>query len=150
MALIFLQVGSVVMQPNMNPQMTNMQQGIQNPIQHHSGMNASTGVPQTQQMTGRPGMPQMPPHAMAGRSTPMNQNQGAVQQHMVSNMDQGFNVGGPQQTMMGANTFSHPAAQGTAFNATGNTFQANVNQGLGHLANPNQGTLDGYGKMNDK
>lgn len=143
-------MGQVVMQPGMSPQMTNMQQGIQNTLQHHPNMNASTGVPPTQQMPGRPVMPQMSPHAMQSRNTPMNQSQGTVQQHMVSGMDQGFNVGAPQQTIMGGNTFSHPAAQGAGFNTAGNTFQTNVNQSLGHMSNPNQGSLDGYGKMNDK
>lgn len=39
------QMSQVVMQPGMNPQMTNMQQGIQNTLQHHPTMNASAGVP---------------------------------------------------------------------------------------------------------
>lgn len=150
-------MNQVVMQPGMSPQMTNLQQSLQSPpIQHHPNMTAaSKGVPvshpPSQQMTGRPSMQQI--HPMAGRNTPMNQNQGTVPQHMVSNMDQGFNVGGSQQQMMGGG-FSHPASQGTGFSTAAGAFQTNVNvnQGLGHMNNPNsaQGNLDAYGKINDK
>lgn len=122
-------------QTMMGQQVSSIQGGHQSPLQHHPGM-MNPGVvtqvgnniggqpvpssrPPSQPMPS-PRVPQMSPHSMAGRTTPLGQgqvmNQGSVMPHMVQNMDQQFNSTVPQTNMMTGNFNRQMTAMNTGMN----------------------------------
>ncbi|XP_039255254.2 CREB-binding protein-like isoform X2 [Styela clava] len=155
----------MVMQQGMNSSMPNMQQGLQSSLQHQMGMSVSNTMPSSRppsqpMPTGRVGLPQMSPHPMAGRTTPLNQNaQVSGQQHMVSTMEQQYNnTINSQPGMMGGGGFSHQVvSQSMNFNTgagnPGTGFTTNVNPDMGHMQNaaPGQDNLERFvNKIGDK